>query len=72
MFNLDQCSRELYLEHVLTQALCPGHSNQDHDQKVILEFDASQGGGRGHAEMKLQTKSINERYCMSFVCLSQF
>ena len=30
--------------------ICPGHSDRDYDQRISLELDVSQGGGRGPEE----------------------
>ena len=44
--------------------ICPGHGDRDHDQRIILEFDVSRGGGqrsrRNVPGRFLRTKSINE------------
>ena len=44
--------------------ICPAHGDRHHDQRIILEFDVSRGGGYGSMRniprTFLQTKSINE------------
>ena len=39
----------------------PGHSYQDHDQRIIFEVHVSQGGGRGQGDFP-PTKSIRSKF----------
>ena len=45
MFNLDRPVHENE-SWSMFRPICPGHSNQDHDQRISLELDVSRGGGR--------------------------
>ena len=62
MFNLDRPVHENE-SWSMFWPICPGHGNQDHDQRISLELDVSRGGvgsSRNVAGTFLRTKSINE------------
>ena len=47
MFNLDRPVHENGSWSMFwPRPICPGHSDQDHDQRISLELDVPQGGGR--------------------------
>ena len=69
------------LEHILDKAHLPPpppppspprHSNQDHDQRIILQVHLCQGGGQGSRAF-LWTKSTNEPFlrCLDNEVLSR-
>ena len=45
MFNLDHPVHESW-SMFWPGPICPGHGDQDHDQRISLELDVSRGGGR--------------------------
>ena len=47
MFNLDRPVHENESWSMFwPRPICPGHGDQDHDQRISLELDVSRGGGR--------------------------
>ena len=47
MFNLDHPVHENESWSMFwPRPICPGHGDQDHDQRISLELDVSRGGGR--------------------------
>ena len=47
MFNLDRPVHENESWSMFWhRPICPGHGDQDHDQRISLERDVSRGGGR--------------------------
>ena len=51
MFNLDPPAHENDSWSMFWPwPIFPGHGDQDHDQRIILELDFSRGGGRGLRE----------------------
>ena len=47
MFNLDRPVHENESWNMFwPRPICPGHGDQDHDQRISLELDNSRGGGR--------------------------
>ena len=71
MFNLDRPVHENE-SWSMFWPICPGHGNQDHDQRISLELDEEGVGSRRNVVGTfLRTKSINESslnnpmYCMS-------
>ena len=60
MFNLDRPVHENESRSMFWP-ICPGHSNQDHDQTISLELlEEGVGSRRNVAGTFLWTKSINE------------
>ena len=51
MFNLDRPVHENESWNmfwpIVPRPICPGHGDQDHDQRISLELDVSRGGGGG-------------------------
>ena len=64
MFNLDRPVHENESWSMFwPRPICPGHGDQDHNQRISLELDVSRGGAgsrRNVAGTFLWTKSINE------------
>ena len=51
MFNLDCPVHENESWSMFwPRPICPGHGDQDHDQRISLELDVSRGGGRVQEE----------------------
>ena len=51
MFNLDRPVDENESWSMFwPRPICPGHGDQDHDQRISLELDVSRGRGQGPGE----------------------
>ena len=61
MLNPHRHSRMQALSMSLLRPTCHADGDRDHDQKVSVELDVSQGGGRGPEETSLGIQKKHPR-----------